>query len=81
MLDPIVATGDTMTAAISRLKQYGASNIKVASLLVSKQGVDRLHEFHPDVEVIALSLEPELNPKGYILPGLGDVGGRLYGTN
>src|SRR5690606_27527647 len=74
LLDPMLATGDTMIAAIDRLKQYNVGKITLLCVLVSPQGLERLHYFHPDVEVYALSMEEGLNEKGYLLPGMGDAG-------
>ncbi len=78
--EPLIATGDTVIAAIDRLKSYEVGPIKVLSILVSDTGLEKLKHFHPDVEVIALSVEHELTPNGYLVPGLGDAGDRLYQT-
>lgn len=80
VIDPMLATGDTAIASLDRLKQYGVGKIKFLCVLASPQGVERLHHFHPDVDIITLSLEDGLNEKGYLLPGLGDAGDRLYNT-
>lgn len=80
LVDPLLATGDTMIASIDRLKQYEVGEIRCLCLLVSEQGVAALHDAHPDVTVYALSVEKGLNDKGYLLPGLGDAGDRLYNT-
>lgn len=80
LCDPLVATADTMIAAIDRLKSYEVKEIKVLSILVSQQAVDRIHEYHPDVEIIAVNVEKEVNELGYLVPGLGDAGDRLYQT-
>jgi len=80
LLDPMLATGDTMIAAIDRLKQYDVGKITLLSVLVSPEGIERVHHFHPDVIVYALSKEEGLNEKGYLLPGMGDAGDRLYNT-
>ena len=80
LADPLIATGDTAVASIDRLKEYGVGSIRFVSLLASPQGLAHLYEHHPDVEVYTLSVERELTPDGYILPGLGDAGDRLYGT-
>jgi len=80
LCDPLVATADTMIAAIDRLKSYEVNQIKVLSILVSQQAVDRIHEFHPDVEIITVNVEKEVNDLGYLVPGLGDAGDRLYQT-
>lgn len=80
MLDPLLATGDTALAALERLKQYEVGPIKVVTLLSSQLGIDKIFEAHPDVEIYTLSVEKSLNAKGYLLPGLGDAGDRLFGT-
>lgn len=81
VLDPLLATGDTAAAAIQRLKEYGVGPIRLLSLLAAPEGITRMKEHHPDVPVYCVSIERELNPQGYILPGLGDAGDRLYGTS
>lgn len=78
--DPLIATADTMVAAIDRLKNYEVGKIKVISLLCSKEGVEKIHHFHPDVDIYSLSQEPELTQEGYLIPGLGDAGDRLFKT-
>ncbi|OUR98601.1 uracil phosphoribosyltransferase [Halobacteriovorax marinus] len=80
LLDPMLATGDTAIAAIDRLKQYGVGKITMLTVLVSPEGLERLHHFHPDVIIYTVSKEKGLNEKGYLLPGLGDAGDRLYST-
>lgn len=80
LADPLIATGDTAVASIDRLKEYGVESIRFVSLLASPAGLAHLYDHHPDVEVYTLSVERELNAEGYILPGLGDAGDRLYGT-
>ncbi len=80
LCDPLVATGDTMIAAIDRLKSYEVRRIKLISILVSDVALERIHHFHPDVEVITLNIEKEMNDLGYLIPGLGDAGDRLYQT-
>ncbi|WDE02689.1 MULTISPECIES: uracil phosphoribosyltransferase [Thalassomonas] len=80
LADPLLATGDTAIACVDRLKQYGVGKITMLCILVSEQGVEKLHHFHPDVKIIALSKERDLNAKGHLLPGLGDAGDRLYKT-
>ena len=81
LADPLIATGDTAVASIDRLKEYGVESIRFVSLLASPEGLAHLYDHHPDVEVYTLSVERELNADGYILPGLGDAGDRLYGTD
>ncbi|HUB46642.1 MAG TPA: uracil phosphoribosyltransferase [Acetobacteraceae bacterium] len=80
VLDPMLATGGSIAAAISRLKQAGVSQISVASLLAAPEGVARLSTAHPDVPIYAAGLDRQLDSHGYIRPGLGDAGDRLYGT-
>ena len=78
MIDPMLATADTAIAAIDRLKQYEVGKITMLSVLVSPEGVERLHHFHPEVDIVCLSKEEGMNEKGYLLPGMGDAGDRLY---
>jgi uracil phosphoribosyltransferase len=80
LCDPLVSTADTMIAAIDRLKSYEVKKIKVLTILVSKIALDRIAEFHPDVELYTLNVETEVNDLGYLVPGLGDAGDRLYQT-
>ncbi|HMB75944.1 MAG TPA: uracil phosphoribosyltransferase [Kiloniellaceae bacterium] len=79
-VDPMLATGNTTTEAVSSLKEAGARNIKLLCLLAAPEGVKRVNEAHPDVPIFTAALDRELNEKGYILPGLGDAGDRMYGT-
>ncbi len=79
-VDPMLATGNSSAAAIDLLKDAGATNIKFLCLLASPEGVDRMKELHPDVPIVTASLDRQLNEKGYILPGLGDAGDRMFGT-
>ena len=80
LCDPLVATADTAIAAIERLKSYEVDEIRILSILISDFAVKRLHEAHPDVKILTLSVEKEMNENGYLLPGLGDAGDRLYQT-
>lgn len=80
VLDPLLATADTACAAIDRLKEYEVGPIRFVCFLASPQGLKRLAEVHPDVEVYTCSIERGLNEKGYLLPGLGDAGDRLFDT-
>ncbi len=80
IVDPMLATGNSAVAAVSRLKERGARRMKFLCLLAAPEGVAHFTKEHPDVPVIAAALDRELNEKGYILPGLGDAGDRLYGT-
>ncbi len=80
LCDPLVSTADTMIAAIDRLKSYEVDQIKVLTILISKIAVERLENLHPDVKILTLSIENEINDEGYLVPGLGDAGDRLYQT-
>ena len=80
VLDPMLATGHTAVATIDRLKEQGVTNIRFCCLLASRQGVDTLRGAHPEVPVWTAAVDDELNDHGYIVPGLGDAGDRLYGT-
>lgn len=80
LLDPMLATGGSAAAAVASLKRAGATRIRFLCLVAAPEGVRRLAEAHPDVAIYTASLDRELNPQGYILPGLGDAGDRLFGT-
>ena len=80
VLDPMLATGGSAASAVSSLKRAGAQRIKFLCLVAAPEGVRRLTDAHPDVTVYAAALDRELNAQGYILPGLGDAGDRLFGT-
>ena len=80
VLDPMLATGGSASSAVSSLKRAGAQRIKFLCLVAAPEGVRRLAEAHPDVTIYAAALDRELNAQGYILPGLGDAGDRLFGT-
>jgi uracil phosphoribosyltransferase len=80
ILDPMLATGGSATAAIEVLKRWGAVRIKLVNLIASPEGVKTVSEAHPDVEIYTAALDRQLNEKGYILPGLGDAGDRQFGT-
>lgn len=79
-VDPMLATGNSSVAAIDLLKEAGATNIKFLCLLAAPEGVARMKEAHPDVQIVTASLDEKLNELGYIVPGLGDAGDRMYGT-
>lgn len=79
-VDPMLATGNSSAAAIDRLKEAGARDIRFVCLLAAPEGVARMKEAHPDVRVFTAALDERLNEKAYILPGLGDAGDRLFGT-
>ena len=79
-VDPMLATGNSSVAAVDLLKQTGATNIRFLCLLAAPEGVARMREAHPDVPIVTAALDSCLNEKGYIVPGLGDAGDRMFGT-
>ena len=79
-VDPMLATGNSSAAAIDLLKQAGAKNIRFMCLLAAPEGVARMKEAHPDVPIVTAALDEALNEVGYIVPGLGDAGDRMFGT-
>lgn len=79
-VDPMLATGNSSAAAVSLLKGAGATDIRFLCLLAAPEGVARMKKAHPDVPIVTAALDERLNEKGYILPGLGDAGDRMYGT-
>lgn len=81
VLDPMLATGGSASATLDRLKKEGAYELKLVCIVAAPEGVERISKDHPDVEVFLAALDDGLNEKGYILPGLGDAGDRLFGTN
>jgi uracil phosphoribosyltransferase len=80
VVDPMLATGNSSAAAVTMLKEAGARDIRFLCLLAAPEGVARMQEAHPDVPVVTAALDKHLNDKGYILPGLGDAGDRMFGT-
>ena len=80
VVDPMLATGNTAVAAVDRLKELGASELRYVCLLATPVGLENLHRHHPEVHVWTAAIDEQLNDHGYILPGLGDAGDRLYGT-
>jgi uracil phosphoribosyltransferase len=80
VVDPMLATANSATAAIDKLKERGANNIRFLCLLAAPEGIERFGEHHPDVPIFTTSIDSHLNEKGYIIPGLGDAGDRMYGT-
>jgi len=78
--DPMLATGGSAIDAISALKKRGAKNIKIMCLIAAPEGIKNVQDMHPDVDIYVASIDEKLNEKGYIVPGLGDAGDRLYGT-
>ena len=79
-LDPMLATGHSSAAAVSRLKENGSSNIRFVSLLAAPEGIEYFHREHPDVPIYTAAVDEKLNDHAYILPGLGDAGDRIFGT-
>jgi uracil phosphoribosyltransferase len=79
-VDPMLATGNSSVAAIDLLKQSGATNIIFLCLLAAPEGIARMHEAHPDVPIVTAAVDEKLNEVGYIVPGLGDAGDRMFGT-
>lgn len=80
VLDPMLATGNSSAAAVTLLKEKGAADIRFLCLLAAPEGVHRMAEAHPDVRIVTAALDERLNEKGYIVPGLGDAGDRMFGT-
>ncbi|MCR9069196.1 MAG: uracil phosphoribosyltransferase [Rhodobacteraceae bacterium] len=80
VVDPMLATGNSSVAAIDLLKQAGANNLRFMCLLAAPEGVARMREAHPDVPIVTAAVDSHLNDHGYIVPGLGDAGDRMYGT-
>ena len=80
VVDPMLATGGSAIMAIDALKKRGASSMKFVCLVAAPQGVKALQEAHPDIDIYTASLDDSLNENGYIVPGLGDAGDRLFGT-
>jgi len=79
-VDPMLATGNSSAAAIDRLKEAGAKNIRFLCLLAAPEGIARMKEAHPDVPIVTAAVDEKLNEHGYIVPGLGDAGDRMFGT-
>lgn len=80
VVDPMLATGGSAIEAINVLKRDGAKNIKLVCLVAAPEGVEKMQEAHPDIDIYLAALDEKLNEKGYIVPGLGDAGDRLFGT-
>lgn len=80
IIDPMLATGGSSSAAISMLKEDGVSKIKLLCIVAAPKGIETINSNHPDVEIFCAAIDKDLNDKGYILPGLGDAGDRIYGT-
>jgi uracil phosphoribosyltransferase len=80
LLDPMLATGNSTAAAVETVKRAGAQSIRLIAVIAAPEGIERLQSAHPDVTIVVAAVDRELNERGYILPGLGDAGDRLYGT-
>jgi uracil phosphoribosyltransferase len=80
ILDPMLATGNSTAAAVTTVKAAGAQSVRLIAIIAAPEGIDRLQGEHPDVAIVVAAIDRGLNEKGYILPGLGDAGDRLYGT-
>jgi len=80
LLDPMLATGGSVSVAVDKVKRAGASHIRLLSILAAPEGIERLQRDHPDVDIYVAGIDEKLNEKGYIVPGLGDAGDRLFGT-
>ena len=80
LVDPMLATGNSAVAAVTRIKQTGARAIKYMCLLAAPEGIRTFHEHHPDVAIYTPAIDEHLDDHGYIVPGLGDAGDRLFGT-
>ena len=80
VLDPMLATGGSAIDAITQIKKHGAKHIKFIGLIAAPEGIKALHEAHPDVDIYLGAQDDHLNENGYIVPGLGDAGARIYGT-
>lgn len=81
VVDPMLATGGSASAAIRNIKKRGARYIKLACLVAAPEGIEVIEKDHPDVDLVVAALDEKLNDKGYIVPGLGDAGDRLFGTD
>ena len=80
IVDPMLATGNSAVAAVDRLKEVNPKSIKFLCLLAAPEGIEHFHQQHPDVQIYAAAVDERLDEQGYIVPGLGDAGDRLYGT-
>jgi uracil phosphoribosyltransferase len=80
LLDPMLATGNSTAAAIETVKRVGATSVRLIALIAAPEGIARVHKDHPEVPIVVAAVDRGLNEKGFILPGLGDAGDRLYGT-
>ena len=80
LLDPMIATGNSTAAAVQKVKEAGATSVRLIGIIAAPEGLKRIQDAHPDVTIVVASIDRALNEVGYIVPGLGDAGDRLYGT-
>jgi uracil phosphoribosyltransferase len=80
VLDPMLATGNSSAAAVASVKEAGAQSVTLVCLVAAPEGIEHLHSLHPDVHIVCAAIDRGLNERGFIVPGLGDAGDRLYGT-
>jgi len=80
VVDPMLATGGSAVAAVTFLKEAGVRHIKLMSIIAAPEGVRAMHDAHPDVDIYVAAQDDHLNDHGYIVPGLGDAGDRIFGT-
>ena len=80
IVDPMLATGGSATAAIEFIKEYGCTSINLMNIIAAPEGIERVHKDHPDVDIFVAAVDEKLNDHGYIVPGLGDAGDRIFGT-
>jgi uracil phosphoribosyltransferase len=80
LLDPMLATGNSTAHAVNLVKDAGASSVRLISIIAAPEGIENVHTAHPDVQIVVAAIDRALNERGYIVPGLGDAGDRLYGT-
>src|SRR6188472_4652667 len=80
LLDPMLATGNSTAAAVETVKKAGATSVRLIAIIAAPEGIERIHREHPDVQIVVAAIDRGLNERGFIVPGLGDAGDRLYGT-
>jgi uracil phosphoribosyltransferase len=80
VLHPMLATGNSAVAAVDRLRESGARTVRIVCMLATQQAIEKIHALHPDVPIISAAIDDGITDTGYIVPGLGDVGDRIYGT-
>ena len=80
LLDPMLATGNSTAHAVRLVKDAGATSVRLISIIAAPEGIANIETAHPDVQIVVAAIDRQLNERGYIVPGLGDAGDRLYGT-